>query len=99
MGGDDEGEKRRTHKLVALQSLKKKVGVGGLEPSTSASQTQRASRLRYTPAKVKYIVSLADASRFAQRSSFKPSQSATVIHDFMKYTVNDVKLTKPYSQI
>jgi len=48
---------------------------------------------------VKYIVSLADASRFAQRSSFKPSQSATVIHDFMKYTVNDVKLTKPYSQI
>ena len=26
------------------------VGVGGLEPPTSASQTQRASRLRYTPA-------------------------------------------------
>ena len=64
MGGDDEGEKRATHGLVALQSLKKQVGVDGLEPSTSASQTQRASRLRYTPAKVKYILK----SRFASSS-------------------------------
>ena len=36
------------------KKLKRQVGVDGLEPSTSASQTQRASRLRYTPARRKY---------------------------------------------
>jgi enterochelin esterase-like enzyme len=30
--------------------MRKQVGVGGLEPPTSASQTRRAGRLRYTPA-------------------------------------------------
>ena len=66
VGGDDEGEKRRTHGLVAFQSLKKKVGVDGLEPSASASQTQRASRLRYTPARVKYILICRFASSLVQ---------------------------------
>ncbi len=35
-----------------------KVGVGGLEPPTSASQTRRASRLRYTPADKSIIRSM-----------------------------------------
>ena len=30
------------------------IGVRGLEPPTSASQTLRASQLRYTPSKEKY---------------------------------------------
>ena len=34
------------------------VGVGGLEPPTSASQTRRASRLRYTPADKSIIRSM-----------------------------------------
>ena len=34
---------------------KVKVGVGGLEPPTSASQTQRAGQLRYTPAQQSII--------------------------------------------
>ena len=35
-----------------------KVGVGGLEPPTSASQTRRAGRLRYTPADKSIIRSM-----------------------------------------
>ena len=35
---------------VHLSIQKRRVGVGGLEPPTSASQTRRAGRLRYTPA-------------------------------------------------
>lgn len=41
--------RRTAFNLVRLPTLQS-VGVGGLEPPTSASQTRRASRLRYTPA-------------------------------------------------
>lgn len=59
MGGKDEGEKRFAHGYRFAGSLIRKVGVDGLEPSASASQTQRASQLRYTPARLDYIVSAA----------------------------------------
>jgi enterochelin esterase-like enzyme len=41
--------RRTAPQRVRLPTLQP-VGVGGLEPPTSASQTRRASRLRYTPA-------------------------------------------------
>ena len=39
-------------------SMRGSVGVGGLEPPTSASQTRRAGRLRYTPADKSIIRSM-----------------------------------------
>ncbi len=34
---------------IVLKLAQNPVGVPGLEPGTSASQTQRANQLRYTP--------------------------------------------------
>ena len=36
--------------LMVTMVLEKDIGVRGFEPPTSASQTLRASQLRYTPA-------------------------------------------------
>ena len=46
---DDDGEEGSFHGCLWGCACLLQVGVGGLEPPTSASQTQRASRLRYTP--------------------------------------------------
>ena len=58
--------------VVVHLPIQSSVGVGGLEPPTSASQTRRASRLRYTPADKSIIRTMGkrqDIARFLFRSA------------------------------
>src|SRR5207342_2743447 len=50
--GRSAGIVHRTHPIVTTQSANL-VGETGFEPATSASQTQRSTRLSYTPANLK----------------------------------------------
>ena len=62
--------RERWQRLVRLPILLS-VGVGGLEPPTSASQTRRAGRLRYTPADKSIIRSMFKRQDARMRTLFR----------------------------
>ena len=63
----------RTHRspfFVFFLPLYIRVGVGGFEPPTTASQTRCASQLRYTPEEGEYNADVACASSRRVRYNF-----------------------------
>ncbi len=57
------------------------VGVRGLEPPTSRSQTARASQLRHTPTVCKTVISIASLLLFLKRSIETPLFCYTLKHE------------------
>ncbi len=61
---------RGTVLILVRLPIQLRVGVGGLEPPTSASQTRRAGRLRYTPADKSIIPSMRKRQETASSPRF-----------------------------
>ncbi len=61
---------RGTVLILVRLPIQLRVGVGGLEPPTSASQTRRAGRLRYTPADKSIIPSMRKRQETANSPRF-----------------------------